>query len=134
LAGALLLVHTSAALCAGLALGLPYGPPMGALLVLLGAHSAWRHALLRSARSVRSIEIAAAGQAMVERADGARLPGQVSRRRHVSRYWVAMAVRGTAANPILIAGDMLDADSFRALRIWALWNRLPRCSPAPHAQ
>jgi len=136
LAGAVLSAHAAAALGAALALGSPFGLPTAALLIGLGAYAAWQHALLCSARSIRAIEIAEAGQTVLELADGARLPGQVSPRRHVSRYWVAMTVRGTAAKQksILIAGDMLDAGAFRALRMWALWNRLPRSSPARQEQ
>jgi len=126
LAGAVLSAHAAGAVCAAIALEAPFGLPMAALLMALGAYAAWQHALLRSARSIRAIEIAEAGAAVLERADGARLPGQISGRRHVSRHWVAMSVRGTAANSILITGDMLDAGAFRALRMWALWNRLPR--------
>jgi hypothetical protein len=134
LAGVVLLAHAAAALGAALALGLPFGPLLSALLVALGAFAVRQHALLRSAHSVRAIEIAEGGQAVLERADGARLPGQINRRRHVSRHWVAMTVRGTAANPLLIADDMLDARSFRTLRMWALWNRLPHGSPARQGQ
>jgi hypothetical protein len=134
LAGAVLSAHAAAAVCAALALEAPFGSRMAALLLALGAHAAWQHALLRSARSIRAIEIAEAGEAVLERADGARLAGQISRRRHVSRHWVAMSVRGTAANPILVTNDMLDAGAFRALRMWALWNRLPRCSAARQGQ
>ena len=92
LAGAVLSAHAAAAVCAAIALDAPFGLPMAALLMALGAYAAWQHALLRSARSIRAIEIAEAGAAVLERADGARLPGQISGRRHVSRHWVAMSV------------------------------------------
>ncbi len=130
----MLSAHAAAAICAALVVEAPFGPVMAALLMALGAHAAWQHALLGAARSIRAIEITESGDAVLERANGARLQGQIGQRRHVSRHWVAMTVRGSAAKPILIAGDMLDADAFRALRMWALWNRLPRRSTARQGQ
>ncbi len=132
----MLSAHAAAALCAAIALGWPYGPLLAFALVALGVHAAWQHALLRSVRSIRAIEIAEAGHAVLELADGTRLSGEVGPRRHVTRFGVAMAVRGSAAKAksILIAGDMLDANAFRALRIWALWSRFPCCSLARQGQ
>jgi hypothetical protein len=134
LAGIVLVVHAAAALSAAIALPRPFGSLLAVLLLGLGAMSAWERALLRSARSIRAIEVFETGDAVLERADGVRQQWQVARRRHVSRYGVSIAPRRGAAIPIFIASDMLDAAAFRALRVWALWDRLPRLSPARQEQ
>jgi hypothetical protein len=61
-------------------------------------------------------------KAALELANGRRLEGAVSPRRHVSRLAVFLPLGGAARRTLLVTSDMLDAESFRALRIWALWG------------
>jgi hypothetical protein len=40
-----------------------------------------------------------------------------------------LPVRRPMRRTILVTGDMLRAEEFRRLRLWALWGRLPRVAP-----
>ena len=109
---------------------------MGVLLSLaflaLGLAAAWSRALLRSAVSVRAIEIS--GEALaLELADGRKLVAEPAARRYVSRLAVTLPLR-RPRRTILVTAGMMSADDFRRLRIWALWGRLPgvaAAQPAP---
>jgi len=121
LAGLLVGSHLCAAAAAALALpGWP-GGVLAALLAALGLAAAWSRALLRSRRSMRRISLEA-GKAAVELAGGDSFPAEAGG--HVSRLMVTLAVRHPSRR-FLVTADMLDGDSFRALRIWALWGKLP---------
>jgi len=39
---------------------------------------------------------------------------------------VALPLRSPSRRTLLVTADMLDPAEFRRLRIWALWNRLPK--------
>ena len=52
-------------------------------------------------------------------------PAEIGARRYVHRSMVVLLVRRPARRAILITPDMLPGDSFRRLRVWALWGRLP---------
>jgi hypothetical protein len=43
---------------------------------------------------------------------------------HVSRFMVTLAARDSRRH-LLVSADMLDRESFRRLRLWALWGKLP---------
>ena len=121
LAAAIVGAHLCAASAALLTLP---GWPGGLLctaLVALGLASAWSRALLRSPRSARALRIEGE-RALLELANGESLAAQPGG--HVSRFLVTLAP-GAAPRRVLIAADMLDAESFRALRVWALWRKLP---------
>ncbi len=102
---------------------------MAGALLAFGAAAAWSRALLRSAHSVRAIQIQAS-EARFELANGEILSAPVGERRYVSRYLVTLPLRGMLARTLLVTADMLGQDEFRRLRIWALWNRLPAVAPA----
>src|SRR5262249_19666316 len=97
---------------------------LAALLLILGIATAWSRALLRSRSSIRAIEIGG-GQLGIELASGERLGAEVASRRYVTRYLVAVPLRGPIRRTLLVTADMLDLEEFRRLRIWALWDRLP---------
>jgi hypothetical protein len=127
LAGLLVGLHLCAAAAAALAVpGWP-GGVLAALLAALGLASAWSRALLRSRRSMRCIRLEA-GKAAIELASGESLPAEAGG--HVSRLMVTLALRHPARRTLLVSADMLDRDSFRALRVWALWGKLPRAGVA----
>ena len=126
LAAALALLHVAAALCALAAFpGIP-GSALAVLLLALGAAAAWQRALLRGRSAVRAIELGAQAAATLELADGRRLTGSVAARRHVSRLWVTLPLRGAPHRTVLVMADMLAPAAFRQLRLWALWGRVAR--------
>ena len=134
LAGALLLVHALAAACIALVLPGVWGAALAALVAALGVATAWDRALLRSARSVRFVELYADGLAVLGLADGSCLEGSVAARRNVSPWWVSLPLERRTRSTLLVARDMLAAGDFRRLRIWTLWGRVPGvAAPQPAA-
>ena len=121
LAGLIVVIHAAAALCVWSVLPGATGALLGGALLALGGAAAWSRALLRSASSVRALELGSPGIA-VDLAGGARFEASVSPRRYVSTFMVALPTRGRT---ILVTRDMLGGNSFRLLRIWALWGKLP---------
>ena len=69
---------------------------------------------------------------MVDLANGESLPAGAGG--HVSRLMVTLALRAPAKRTLLVTADMLDRDSFRALRVWALWGKLPGVAGQPVVQ
>ena len=127
-AAALVALHACAALCILLVLPSFPGAALAICLLALGLAAAWSRALLRSASSVRAIEIEAGG-ASFELAGGERIAAQLTRRRYVNRFMVALPVQGRLPRTVLVTLDMLGEESFRMLRIWALWGKLPQVAP-----
>jgi hypothetical protein len=105
------------------------GALLAALLAALGAAAAWDRALLRSRRSPRSLRVSGDGRLEVELADGARYPVGTGART-VTRLLVALPLASQVRRSILVTADMLDPESFRLLRLWALWGRLPGVASA----
>jgi len=124
LAAAIILAHAAAALAAYRVLPGAMGATLAVLLVALGAAAAWSRALLRARGSVRAIQLGGP-QPVFELADGDSFPAEVAKRRYVTRYVVALPVGKPLRRTLLVTADMLGAQEFRRLRIWALWNRLP---------
>jgi hypothetical protein len=124
LAAAILALHGAAA--AGALLSLPAAPAaaIGAALLALGALSARRRALLASASSVRVLELEGT-KARVTLASGAALSAEAAPRRYVGRTMVCVTLRRPVRRTLLVTRDMLGPESFRRLRVWALWGRLP---------
>ena len=83
-AAALVALHACAAVCILLVLPSFPGAALAICLLALGLAAAWSRALLRSAGSVRAIEIEAGG-ASFELAGGERVAAQLTRRRYVNR-------------------------------------------------
>ena len=127
-AAALVALHACAALCVLLVLPSFPGGALAICLLALGLAAAWSRALLRSASSVRAIEIEAGG-ASFELAGGERIAAQLTRRRYVNRFMVALPVQGRLPRTVLVTLDMLGEESFRMLCIWALWGKLPQVAP-----
>jgi hypothetical protein len=123
-ATALVAVHACAALCILLVLPSVSGAALAICLLALGLAAAWSRALLKSASSVLAIELEDGG-ASFELAGGERFAAQLSERRYVNRFMVALPVQGPVRRTVLVTLDMLGEESFRVLRIWALWGKLP---------
>ncbi len=129
LAAIVVALHAAAASAALVSLGGLAGAALFAALLALGLAAAWSRALLAAPGSVRGLELSAEGVAVVLRS-GERLQAPLPARRYVSRLAVALPLRGSVRRTILVVADMLPAESFRALRIWALWGRAPRAGVA----
>ncbi|TMJ84849.1 MAG: hypothetical protein E6G79_08890 [Alphaproteobacteria bacterium] len=88
LAAAIIAGHAAAAAAAYMVMPSVMGAVLAAALLALGVATAWSRALLRSAASVRAIEI---GESVpvFELASGDRLAAEVGARRYVTRYVVA---------------------------------------------
>jgi hypothetical protein len=124
LAAMIVAAHAAAAAGALAALPGPAGWALAAGLAGLGFASARSRALLKAAQSVRAIELD--GEAvLLELSSGERVPAGVSRRRYVSRFIVNVRVAHPVRRTILVFRDMLAEDSFRRLRIWGIWGKLP---------
>ncbi|MDA8108170.1 MAG: hypothetical protein M0015_06015 [Betaproteobacteria bacterium] len=133
LTGAILLVHGLGAACVAAALPAPWGGVLGSALFALGLAAAWDRALLRGARAVRAIEPTGADEATIELRNGERFSTRVAGRGSVNRFWVALPVRLRARRTLFVTADMLEPETFRTLRLWALWGRMPGVARAPHS-
>ena len=116
-------LHAAAGVCVVAVLPGAAGGLLAAALLALGAAAAWSRALLASAASVRGIELDGPGIA-VKLASGERVVAELAERRYVTRFVVALPVRRPRGT-ILVTRGMLAPDSFRALRLWALWGKVP---------
>jgi hypothetical protein len=125
LAGVVLLVHALGAACAAIALPWPWGGALGLALLGLGLAATWDRALLRGPRAVRAIEPTGPQAAIVELRNGERLSIRISGRRSVNRFWLSLPVRMSARGRVLVTVDMLEPEEFRALRLWAIWGKVP---------
>lgn len=125
LAGTVVAIHALAGTCAALALPEPGGPVVALLLAALGLAAAWDRALLRGRKSVTSMVIEGPASLRVRTRDGSETEVRAAGRKHVSRLAVIVPVRGSMRRTIVVVRDMLDAESFRRLRLWALWGKVP---------
>jgi hypothetical protein len=123
LAGAIVALHAAAALCVFLVVPGAAGIVLAVLFLVLGSAAAWARALLASAKSPRALELGEA-EVVVELKDGSRLAASIAERRHVSRYVVTLPLL-RPRRTLLVSRDMLGAEEFRRLRLWALWGRVP---------
>jgi len=124
LATAVIGLHLAAALSVLLVLPALAGIALAAALAALGAMAAWRGALLRSASSVRALQLEGP-KLELELASGEHAAAEVAGRRYVGRFLVSLPILRPVRRAILVTADMTAADSFRRLRIWALWGKLP---------
>jgi hypothetical protein len=127
LAAGIVAAHAAAAAAVCLVLAGGKGFALAAALLALGLAAAWSRALLRSPRSVRALELGG-GEALFRLANGDTRAVSLATRRYVSRHLVALPYRAVGrpfGGTLLVTGGMLEAQQFRRLRIWALWNRLP---------
>lgn len=134
MAAAIVSVHLAAAACLAAVLPAAAGVGAGALVLLLGAVTVWNRALLRGRRAVRGLELGQDGAAVLVLGDGERMAGNVAPRRNVGRWWVTLPVRGESRRIVVVARDMLPAEEFRRLRIWALWGRVAPAADMPLAR
>jgi hypothetical protein len=129
LAAAILAMHAAAAGSIVAVMPDNAGATLAALLVALGAASAWDRALLRGRRSPRMVEIRGSGEAIVVFADGETAAARALHGTGTTRHWVALATRMPTRRGVLVTGGMLPPEPFRLLRLWALWGRAPDVAP-----
>ncbi len=98
---------------------------LGALIAGLGVAAAWDRALLRSRRSVQALNIESGDSVILELANAEHVGLRISQRRFVSALVVILPGAPWMHRTIVVWHDMLGPDSFRALRLWALWGRVP---------
>ena len=116
--------HDAAALAVIAVMPGTAGAMVATLLCALGAVSVWARALHRSASSIGALEIGGAAVNVTLRS-GQRLSAEPAERRYVGRHLVLIALRRPVRRTLLVTRDMTDGDSFRRLRVWALWGRVP---------
>ena len=125
LAVVLALVHATAAICLVLLAPGFAGIALALLVLALGAATAWDRALLRARGSVRAVQLGGEGAATLELGDGRCVPVRVGPRRHVGPWWVSLPLGGVSRRTLLVVRGMLSPAEFRALKLWALWGRVP---------
>jgi hypothetical protein len=129
LAALIMVLHATAALVILTVLTAWLAVAAALLIFGLGIAAAWDRALLRSRRSLRAIEIRPSGEAVCLLADGSTAAVEARPGSGVSRYWVALRLHARWQRSALVAGGMLPPESFRLLRLWALWGKLPGVAP-----
>jgi len=132
LAAAILLLHATAAASILTILQGSAGIALAAAVLLLGIAAAWGRALHGSSASVRAIELSG-NEITLELQDGRRLRAELGASRHVSRIIVTLPVRRPVRRTVLVTRDMLRAEEFRRLRLWALWGKVPVAAKQPTA-
>lgn len=125
LAATIVIVHGGAGVCAGALVPGAMGMLLGVLVAALGFAATWDRALLRGRRSLRALQIGDKDSVTLELANTERVALRISPRRYVSGLVVVLLATSSMHRTIVVARDMLDADSFRTLRLWALWGRVP---------
>ena len=128
LAGAILALHAAAAGSVFTILGGFPGIALALAFLALGAAAAWARALHGSGASLRAIELSE--EILLELKDGRRLPVELAAKRHVSRFMVTLPLRRPMRRTVLVTRDMLRAEEFRRLRLWALWGKVPAQVPS----
>jgi hypothetical protein len=101
------------------------GAVLAVLILALGLAAARDRALLRGTKSPAAIEILPTGEARCLFANGETAALAPAAGHGVTRYWVALRLQAPLRGALLATGGMLEAESFRRLRLWALWGRLP---------
>jgi hypothetical protein len=124
LAALVLLLHGAAAVAMLTAMTGVLAGVLALLIVALGAGAARDRALLRGSASPQAIEIRASGQAYCVLRDGSALPIE-RESAAVRRFWVALPLKSRRRRTFLVPSGMLSVESFRFLRLWALWGKLP---------
>lgn len=125
LAAGIVGAHVAAA--AGVAFVAPgvAGWAIATLVLALGVEAARDRALLRARHSVRAIELRGADAVVLILADGRQVSSAAGQGRWVTRYCVALPLRAPRRRTLLLTRAMLGEPTFRLLRLWARWGRLP---------
>jgi len=104
---------------------------LATLLVALGLATAWDRALLRARESVRGVLLQGPDDIVLELGQHRHVASRVGARRWVSARLVVLPVALPRRRSLVVAGDMLEPEAFRRLRLWALWRQLPGVALRP---
>ncbi len=121
-AAVIVLLHAVAAACFLTILQALPAFLLAGLLVALGVASARDRALLRGPSAPSALELRTDGSADCILADGRRQPVQGGA---TAGRWVAIRLGGGTRRSLLVTEGMVEPESFRLLRLWALWGKLP---------
>lgn len=128
----ILLCHAAAAACLLAILTGGAGQALAILIVFLGFFAARDRALLRAAASPAALELLADGSLRCLCRDGEPVALARPAPGEVHRHWVALPAASARRRALLVTGGMLPAASFRQLRLWALWGRVPGVAARTH--
>jgi len=101
------------------------GTVLAALVMALGVVVAWDRALLSATASVRGLDLGAGNAVVLMLRDGRRVATVAGAGRFVSRLCVTLTVRAPGRRSLIVTPGMMEPESFRFLRLWALWGRVP---------
>lgn len=125
LAAAIVAAHCAAAACVRLLLPGLLGTVLAVLVVALGIAAARDRALLAAQASVIGFELTGRDTVVLQLRDGRRVTAAVGQGRFVSRFCVSLPIRAARRGSLLVTLAMLEPESFRILRLWSLWGRVP---------
>jgi len=96
------------------------------LVTTLGFFTAANRALLKGRQAACRIEIGgdSTGATLVF-ADGRTATVAAVRGVGITRHWVALQTCGPLGRSFLVVAGMLPEATFRLLRLWALWGKVP---------
>lgn len=119
----------------GLLLFMPLPPGVLAVLmagVLASAvHGVWRQALRRGPRAVTRLQFRNREQLEIGRRDGSWQSGRILGSSTAGTFLTVLNIRVEQQRwpvHVVVAGDSLDGEAFRRLRVWLRWG------PAPEEQ
>ena len=122
-------VHAAAAGCVAATVPGIAGGIVAALLLGLGIATARDRALLRHPDSVRALVIEGPQAVRLVTAGGREIAVHVATRRHVTGLAVIISIPRAMRRTVIVTRGMLDVNSFRKLRLWALWGRVQGVAP-----
>ncbi len=129
-------VHAAAAMTVLALLPLLPGLCAAGLLAFLGLMAVRERTLISAPRAPAVLHLGYDGSLRVRLRCGQEETPPIAARRYVSRWLVVLGLEKPVGGcrTILVARDMLAAEDFRQLRLWALWNTLPAVRAATGAQ
>jgi hypothetical protein len=124
LAAVVLALHGAAAIGILTAMKGGFAVAAAMLILMLGAAAARDRALLKGRNAPKGIEIRPSGEAFLLFHDGS--AGAIQQGAGgVNRYWVGLHLKSGWKRAFLVTAGMVSVESFRLLRLWALWGKLP---------
>jgi hypothetical protein len=120
----ILCAHAAAGAAAWISISGAAGAAIGLLAMVAGGLAAHGRALLLAPDSPSSLAFSAAGELRIVDRIGRNWVPVAHAPRYVSRWLVILPASGPAGRVrrLLVTRDMLPAEPFRRLRIWALWG------------
>lgn len=127
LTGLVLVVHVAAGCILAVVLPAPAAMFALGLLAILGTAAVREKTLYVASHSPATLYLGYDGGLSLRLRDGREATSAVAARRYVGRWLVVLGLEGVAGGrrTMLVARDMLAPETFRLLRLWALWGTLP---------